>query len=442
MMQEKLSRFFRLRDNRTEFSTEITAGITTFLTMSYIIAVNPAILSLHGRGIPFAGAMTATIVVASLSTILMGLMANLPYALAPGMGLNAFFAYTLVAGMGLSWQTALGTVLLSGVIFIVLTVAGLRRAVVRAIPEAIRYGVASGIGLFLAVIGLKAAGFIVPDEVTMVKFGGFSAGVVVFLAGFAITAVLAERGVRGALLMGIVLTTLLAAIPGRLVPGQSLLILPDTMMAIPDFQSAFFRFDLAGALRPELVGVIFVFLFTDMFDSISTFMGVAQVAGLKDGNGEPRNLNRALMVDALSTVMSGVAGTSSGTTYIESAAGVREGGRTGLTAVTAGLLFLPFLFFSPVVKMIPAVATAPVLVMVGFYMMSAIKNVNFSKLEEGLPAFTAMLLIPMCFSITQGICWSFLVYTLLMAFRGKIAHIPVLLWVIDALSILVLVMMG
>ncbi len=439
-MLKRIKKFFELEKNDTDFSTELTAGITTFLTMSYIIAVNPAILSLGGKGVPFAGTMTATVVVAALSTILMGLMANLPYALAPGMGINAFFAYTLVAGMGLPWQTALGAVLVSGVIFILLTAAGIRRAVVKAIPQGIRYGVASGIGLFLAVIGLRAASFVIPSEATMVKFGGFNTTVVVFLAGFAITAVLAARQIRGAMMIGIVLTTMIAAIPGRLIPGTMMVILPDTFVELPDFSTAFLQLDITGALRPELAGVIFVFLFTDMFDSLSTFMGVAQVAGLNDRNGEPRNLNKALMVDALSTVMSGLAGTSSGTTYIESAAGVREGGRTGLTALITGLLFIPFLFLSPAVKMVPAVATAPVLVMVGFYMMSAMKNVKFSKLEEGLPAFTAMLLIPMCYSITQGICWSFLVYSLLKVCNGKAREIPVLLWVIDVLSVFALIM--
>ncbi len=434
-----LEKRFRIRETGSSVATEIQAGLTIFLTMSYIIAVNPAILNLGGKGVPFHGALTGTIIVAALSSILMGLAANLPYALAPGMGLNAFFAFTLVAGMGISWQAALGTVFLSGVLFVILSVTPARELIVHAIPECIRLGTAAGIGLFLALIGLRGAGFIVHSDATMVAFGGFTPGVCIFLAGLALTAVLSARKVPGSLLLGIIITTVIAFGAGRVLPGEVMVMLPESVVSSPDFHSAFLKFDLLAALRPELAGAVFVFFFTDMFDSLSTFLAVAQVGNLRDENGRPRNLQKALLVDALSTTISGISGTSSGTTYVESAAGVKAGGRTGLTAVTAGLLFLPFLFFSPLVKMIPGVATAPVLVMVGFYMMSAIKDVRFSAIEEGFPAFVAMILIPLCYSITQGICWSFLIYTLLQVSRGNIKKISPVLWIIDVLAAAILV---
>ncbi len=426
---------FRLAENYTDIKTEIRAGITTFLTMSYIIAVNPMILSLGGKGVPFDGAFAATILVACISSLLMGLYANLPFALAPGMGLNAFFAYTLVAGMGIAWQTALGVVFLSGVLFLLMSATALREKVVTAIPESIRYGTAAGIGLFLALIGLKSAGFIVASPATLVGFGGFNSRVIVFLAGLGFTAILAARNIPANLLFGIVFTTAAAATAGRIFPGEIMVKFPSAFLSHPDFSAAFMKLDITGALRPELAGAIFVFCFTDMFDSLSTFLGVSQAGGLLDQDGTPRNIGKALLADAISTVISGIAGSSSGTAYIESAAGIKTGARTGLAAVTAGLLFLPFLFLAPLVQMMPEVATAPALVMVGFYMMSAIGRVDFSDLGHGLPAFCAMILIPLCYSITQGICWSFIVWTVLHAASGKWKEIPPAIWIIDALAL-------
>lgn len=430
--------FFQLDKNGTDLKTEIMAGITTFLTMSYIIIINPAILSTGEHGIPFAGALTATILVSSLSCILMGLYANLPYALAPGMGINAFFTFSVVLGMGVSWQTALGTVFISGIIFLFLSIFKVREMIVYSIPECIRYGVAAGIGLFLSLIGLKEAGFITSSPATLVRFAGFNSNVIVFLSGLAITSILVIKKIRGALLAGIIMTATAAFTCGRLWGETVLVTIPDQFFKSPDFSSAFFQLDIAGALQLSMLGVVFTFLFTDMFDSISTFLGVAQVAGLKDSSGQPKNIRQALIVDAVSTTISGLFGSSSGTTYIESAAGVEAGGRTGLTAVVAGLLFLPFLYLSPLVSMIPMLAVSPVLVLVGFYMMSAVRQIDFKNMSDSIPAFIALILIPLTYSITQGISWSFLFYIIIRLSQKRHCEIPLMLYVITFFSLIAL----
>lgn len=437
---EFFNTYFKLNENKTDLQTEIIAGATTFLTMAYIIVLNPIILSKGETGIPYAGVVTATILVAALSSILMGLYANLPFALAPGMGINAFFTYSVVMGMGVSWQTALGTVFISGLIFLLLSVFRIREMIVHAIPECIRFGVAGGIGLFLALIGLKEAGFIVHSDATLVTFGGFTPSVLIFLCGLALTSLLVVKKVRGSLLIGIAATTFLAYLNGRAWGSTMFVKIPESFVASPDFSLAFFKLNIVAALKPAMIGVIFTFLFTDMFDSISTFLGVAQVANLMDENGQPRNLRKALIVDAVSTTVSGLFGSSSGTTYIESASGVEEGGRTGLTAIITGLLFLPFLYLSPVIGMVPMLATSPVLVLVGFYMIGAVKKVNFKKMDEGIPAFLALIMIPLCYNITQGISWSFVFYVLLKLFTGKGKDIKPMLYVISVLAVLALVL--
>ncbi|MBL6990512.1 MAG: NCS2 family permease [Bacteriovoracaceae bacterium] len=432
--------FFKLDKNGTDVKTEIIAGLTTFLTMSYIIVVNPSILSTNGTGISFAGALTATVLVSAISSILMGLVANLPFALAPGMGINAFFTFSVILGMGVPWQKALGTVFISGIIFILLTLVKFREKIVFAIPECVRYGVATGIGLFLALIGLKQAGLIVASPATLIKFGGFTPQVILFLIGMLFTLFLFSRKIIGSLLISILFTTLIAFLNGRLWGSDILIKGPQSIMSDPDFSAVFFKLDISGAFSFELLAVIFTFLFTDMFDSISTFLGVSQVANLKDDKGRPKNLKRALFVDAISTTISGLFGTSSGTTYIESAAGVDQGGRTGLTAVVVGLLFLPFLYFSPVLQIIPSFATSPALVLVGFFMMSSIGKVKFSEFDEGMPAFLACILIPFTYSITQGISWALIAYTLLKIFKGKANELSGTIYVIDVLAIATLIL--
>lgn len=423
-----LEKLFKLKENNTNVKTEILAGVTTFLTMSYILAVNPMILS--KAGLPFSGVLTATILVSAISSILMGLVANLPFALAPGMGINAFFTFSMVIGMKMPWQTALGAVFVSGVIFLLMTVFRLREAIVKAIPQCVRLGVASGIGLFLCLLGLKSASFIVANPATLVSFGGFTPQTLIFLAGFAVTLFLENRKTHGSLLIGIIFTTLLALAHGRIWAGVPFVVAPEVFIATPDFHSVFFQLDVMAALSYGVIGSVFTLLFTDMFDSISTFLGVASVANMVDEKGEPKSFNKALLVDAISTAISGLFGTSSGTTYVESAAGVEQGGRTGMTAVVTGLLFIPFFWLAPVLQMIPACAVAPALILVGFFMLRVIAQVDWKDYEEGIPAFIALTMIPFTFSISHGISWSLISFLMLKIFNGKIKETDPVLWVV------------
>ncbi len=427
--------FFRLKENGTTVKTEVLAGVTTFLATMYIIVVNPAIIS--ATGMPFSGVLTATVLVSAFSSVAMGLYAGNPIVLAPGMGLNAFFTYSVVLGMGVRWETALGAVFWSGVIFIMLSVLNVRTAIVRAVPKQLRYAIAAGIGLFIAMIGFMNAKFVVADPNTVIGLGQLNAQTLTFLAGLALTAVLAARRVRGALILGIVASTLMAVPIGRWW-GDAPLVVWKGLTAPPDF-SLLFKLDLVGALRFSLWPVIFSMLFTDMFDSLSTFIGIAESANLSDEQGEPRAVKESLIVDGFSTLISGLLGTSAGTSYIESAAGIEEGGRSGLTAVVAGLLFLPFMAFSPLLSVVPSLATAPALVLVGAFMMRPVQNINWSNLDDAVPALLALMLIPLTYSITQGIIWGFLCWTVVKIAVGKRHEVSPVLLAIDAFAILSLI---
>lgn len=401
--------------------------------MMYIIVVNPAILS--DAGMSFSAVLTATVLVSALSSIAMGLWARNPIALAPGMGLNAFFTYFVVGVLGVPWQTALGAVFWSGIVFLILSIFKVRVHIVKAIPQQIRYAVAAGIGLFIAFIGFKNAGFIVGNDATYVGLGTLSIPVLTFLLGLLITSVFVVKKVKGALLWGIIITTILSIPIGRIAGwGNASLVSWNGLFAAPDF-SLFFALDFTGSLTLAMVPVIFAFLFTDMFDSLSTFVGVAEAGDLKDKNGEPRNIRESLVVDGLSTTISGLFGSSPGTSYIESASGIEAGGRSGLTAVVAGLLFLPFMFFSPVLSVVPAIATAPVLVLVGVFMMKPVLKIKWDAMDMAIPAFLAMFLIPLTYSITQGIIWGFLSWTLIKLIVGKWKEISWTLIIIDLLAI-------
>lgn len=432
---------FRFKERGTNVKTEIRAGIATFLTMAYIIVVNPSILA--NAGMPFDGVLFATVLVCAVSSILMGLVANLPFGLAPGMGINAFFTFSLVIGMGISWQTALGAVFISGIIFLILSIFKVREIIVRAIPATIRYAVAAGIGIFLALIGLTSVGFIVSNPATVVGFGGMNAQTIIFIVGLFITGFLVIKKVKGALIYGIVATSVIALVVSLITVsrgGEAFVQLPKGVFALPSLE-VFFKLDIVSAFSLGMILPIFTLIFTDMFDSISTFIGVSEVGGFIDEKtGEPENVGRALLVDAFSTTISGLFGTSSGTTYIESAAGVEEGGRTGLTAVVTGLLFIPFMFLSPLLSFIPGVATAPILVLVGIFMIKPLRRVEWGDFEEAIPAFLALILIPLTYSITQGIIWGFISYTLIKLVRGKGKEIHPALYVIDAFAILSLVL--
>ena len=428
---------FKLSELGTNARVEALAGLTTFLTMAYIIVVNPLVLG--DAGVPFDGALFSTVMVAGLSSILMGLVANLPIAVAPGMGLNAFFSYTLVLGLGLSWQQALGAVFLSGVVFIVISLPGLnlREAIVRAVPPGVRLGVAAGIGLFLALIGMINAGVIVANPATVVGFGGFNSTFVLFVIGIVVAGVLLARKVTGALLLSIVITTVAAALFQAFGWVEGIVALPSSLIALPSFETVL-ALDLSGVLSVSLIAPVFALLFTDMFDSISTFVGVTKVAGLTEPDGTPKNVGKAMLADAVSTTFSGLVGSSSGTSYIESAAGVNAGGRSGLTAVVTGLLFLPFMFLSPLLGLVPGVATAPVLVVVGLFMMTALRDMDWGDYENVVPAFVALISIPFTYSITTGIVLGFIVYVLMKILTGKLAEVPIVLWVIFALSVALL----
>ena len=438
-MKGFIENIFKIQKNNTTIATEIRAGIATFLTMAYIIVVNPLILK--DAGMPFHGVLFATVMVSCISSILMGVVANLPFALAPGMGINAFFTYTLVGG-GTPWQVALGAVCISGIIFMILSSWGIREKIVAAIPLHLRYAVAAGIGLFLGFIGLKNAGVITSHPATFVTFGRPGIQQLLFAFGLIITSILVYRKIKGALIIGIIATAVsmwgtshIYALTG-LTPFASL---PSEYVAYPD-TSLFCSLNIGDALSLSLVVPIFTLLFTDMFDSISTFVGVAEVGGFIDRTtGLPHNVGKALFVDGFATFISGIFGTSSATTYIESAAGVEEGGKTGLTAVIAGLLFLPFMWLSPLLSFIPAVATAPVLVLIGLFMMHPLSHINWKDISQSLPAFVTCLMIPLSYSITQGIVWGFLSYTCICLATCKWKELSPTLIAIDVCAVIALI---
>ncbi|MBN2708428.1 MAG: NCS2 family permease [Calditrichaceae bacterium] len=416
--------------------TEIIAGITIFMAAMYIIVVNPSILS--DAGMPFSGVLTATVLVSAFSSIAMGLYARNPILVAPGMGLNAFFAYTVVQGMQVSWQIALGAVFWSGVIFILLSVFNIRTHILNAIPKQIRYGVAAGIGLFITLIGFLKSGFIITPQSGYTARAIFTPQIITFLTGLALTSILLVRQVKGAMLLGIVFTTLISIPLGRLY-GIETIVEWKGFWDAPDL-SLLFSLDLINSLKFSMIPVIFAFLFTDMFDSLSTFVGVAEAGGLIDKNGEPRRIKESLIVDGAATTLAALFGSSPGTSYIESAAGIEEGGKSGIPAIVAGILFLPFMFFSPLLSIIPEIATAPVLILVGIFMIRPILKINWLQMDDAIPAFLAILLIPLTYSITQGIIWGFLSWTLLKLVTGKFKEIPLALWIIDIFCIIALVL--
>ncbi len=432
--------FFELERHQTSRSTELIAGISSFLATSYIIVVNPAILS--QTGMPFSGVLTATVLVSFFSTLMMGLYARSPILVAPGMGLNAFFAFTAVAALKIPWQEALGAVFWSGIFFLILTLLNIRVLILRAIPRPLRYAIAGGIGLFITLIGFSNAGFIVHRPATLIGIGHLGPATLTFLAGLLFTAILIARKTKGAILYGIIFTTSLAWPLGRWwgidawsVTGSTPLIKSAGWWAVPDF-SLLFSLDLIHSLRWAFIPVIFSFIFTDLFDSLSTLVGLAEAADLLDEKGEPRHIRRALFTDAVATTIAGLLGSSPGTAYIESAVGIEAGGRTGLTAIVAALLFLPFLFLSPLLATIPAIATAPALVLVGVFMLRPISRIQWQQPDEAIPAFLALTLIPFTYSITQGIIWGFLSWTFIKFGSGRRRELTLPLLVIDALALL------
>lgn len=379
--------------------------------MAYILVVNPAILATEGTGLESDRVLTATVLVCFSSTLLMGLYARLPYAIAPGMGLNAFFTYTLVLGQGVRAEVALGLVFWSGVVFLVLSVTPAREAIANAIPASLRSGAAAGIGIFLTFIGLENAGVVVAHPVTLVTFGELDHRVVFFAISLAVAAALLRRKHPLALLASVGIATLLGALTGDVT-------LPETPVATPDFGGVL-AIDPLGALSWALVPALVALVCTDLFDSLSTFVGVADATGLHDADGKPTRLREGLIVDALATMISGLVGSSPGTTYIESASGIEAGGRSGRTAIVCALCFVPCLFLAPIVGAIPSFATAPVLVLVGATMFGSLFKKPLEHVEDLVPLYLTAVLIPLTFSITQGILWGFIAHVVLYALCGR-----------------------
>lgn len=423
-------KYFRLQEHGTNMKTEVIAGITTFMTMAYILAVNPYILS--AAGMDKDGVFTATAIASFVAIAVMAFYANLPIALAPGMGLNAFFAYTVVLHMGYSWEMAITAVFIEGIIFIILTFFKVREAIIESIPVNLKHAIAVGIGLYIALIGFQNAGIIVGNPNTLVTLGNVhDPKVILAMAGIIITSVLLVFKVKGALIIGIIITTLIGIPFGiTALPEKGLMSLP------PSLESVFFKFDFSRVFSWDMILVIFTFLFVDIFDTVGTLVGVCSKADLLDKKGSVPNAGRALFADAIGTTAGAMLGTSTVTTYIESASGVQVGGKTGLTALVVGILFLLALFFAPLFLMIPGAATAPALVLVGLFMISPIQKIDLNDYAESIPVFMTIIIMPLAYSISEGIAFGMLSYVLIKLFTGKWKEISILLYILALLFIL------
>ncbi len=406
-----MEKYFKLTENGTDVKREVIGGITTFLTMAYIIAVNADILGTKGVGMPAGAIVTATCLTAGITTIFMGLYANLPFALASGMGLNAFFAFSVVLGMKVPWQVALTAVFVEGIIFILLSLTNVREMVVNAIPTNLKYAVTAGIGLFIAFIGFSNAGIVVSSEATKLAMGDLtSPTVIIATIGILLTVVLSKKNVKGAILWGILGSSIVAWIYAYISPeaaASHMIFMPNGIFKYESLKPIAFKLDFSYLLDPSKIAsfmtIVFTFLFVDFFDTVGTLVGVASKVGMVDEEGRVKNAGKALLVDAIGTTLGAVAGTSTVTTYVESSAGVAVGARTGLASVVTGILFLIALFFSPIFVSIPGCATAPALIIVGFYMIDSIRKIDFSDYTEGVPAFFTLALMPLTYSIGDGL---------------------------------------
>ncbi|MBU5483378.1 NCS2 family permease [Clostridium sp. MSJ-11] len=457
-----LDSYFKLSENNTNVKTEIIAGITTFITMAYIIFVNPGILmqaGMNSQGLLGADAVNAginalndpvvasvfaaTCISAAIGTFIMGLYAKVPFAQAPGMGLNAFFTFSVCLTLGYTWQQALAAVFISGLLFILMTLTSIREKIVDAIPQNLKLAISGGIGLFIALIGLKSGNIVVSDPATLVAFGDFTnPGTILTLIGIAITAILMARGVKGSILIGILLTTIIGVPLGvtKLAPMSQLVSAP------PSLAPTLFQLDLKGLLNVGGVGVasallnvfmvVISFSLVDMFDTIGTLVGTAQKANMLDENGKMKNMNKALMADAVATTCGAFLGTSTVTTFVESTAGISEGGRTGLTSVVTGFMFLLAMFFTGLVGIVPAEATAPALVIVGVLMIGAVTKINFDDFTEALPAFFTMAIMPFTYSIANGIAAGIIFYPIVKVTTGKGKEVHPVVYILAALFIL------
>jgi AGZA family xanthine/uracil permease-like MFS transporter len=432
-LKKLLYEYFKIKENNSSIPREIIGGITTFMTMAYIVFVNPAILS--KAGMDSSAVLVATALSASFGSILMGLLANYPFALAPGMGLNAYFTYTVVLQLGFSWQAALGAVFISGLIFFLLTLIRIRQLLIKGIPDSLKNSISAGIGLFIALIGLEQGGIIVRNDQTLIALGNLGEmGPLLSIAGIIIIAILSARHIYGSILIGIVSIWIISIIIG------------DTTFngffnAPPSILPVFLKLDLKSALDVGFYSIVFVILFVDLFDATGTFIGVAKQGGFMIGGELPR-MTRALSVDALTAMFGSLMGTSTTTVYVESTTGILAGGRTGLTAVIVGILFLLSIFISPLASSIPTYAIAPALVIVGAYMTQSIVEVDWGDFTECLPSFLLIRFMPFTFSIANGIVIGVIVNPLLKLFTGRLKETTVLLWILAAIFILRFIYMG
>ena len=428
-----MEKFFKLKEHGTNVKTEVIAGFTTFMTMAYILAVNPDILS--ATGMDKGAVFTATVVSSIIATLIMSLLANLPFALAPGMGLNAFFAFTVVLGMGYSWQTALTAVFIEGIIFVVLTIFNVREAIVNSIPVNMKRAISVGIGLFIAFIGLQNAKIIVNNDSTLLGLGNITSGSgLLAILGIIITAILLAYNVKGAILLGIFITTIIG------IPMGLTKLSPHASFIPPSLEPIAFKLDFSNIFTPNMFIVMFTFLFVDMFDTVGTLVGVCTKANMLTKGGEVPRCKQALFADAVGTVVGACLGTSTVTTYVESASGVAEGGKTGLTSLVVAILFTISLFLSHIFLSIPSAATAPALIIVGLFMMTPILEINFDDYTESIPAFICIIFMPFAYSIAEGITFGVLSFTILKFVSGKTKDISLLTWILSALLLIKILM--
>ena len=435
--ESAIERYFKIREKGSSVRTEILAGLTTFIALAYIIFVNPNILS--EAGIPKEAAIASTIWIAALSTMVMGVVANYPVALAPGMGLNAFFAYYVCGTLGLHWTVALGAVFFSGVLFLILTISHIRQAIINAVPQNLRVAIGVGIGLFIAFIGLKGTGLIVPDKATFIGLGHVTDPTTMLsLFGLVLTGALMARNVQGSILIGIVATTALSMCLGYSPIPHGIGDIVSTSM--PHMGEPFGQLDIMGAWNYGIVSIIFTFTVVELFDNMGTLIGLTSKAKLVKPNGEIENLDRALTTDAVGTIFSSIFGTSTVTSYIESAAGIAAGGKTGLTAVTVSICFFIALLFAPLVGLVPGFATAPPLILVGALMMAEVGKINFQDFSDGLPAFLTIIMMPLTGSIANGFAFGFVSYAFMKTAVGKYKEVSWIMWLVSIAFIINLVM--
>lgn len=424
-----LNKLFGFDSKKHNIRTEIVAGITTFLTMSYILAVNPSMFGLL-EGMPAGAVFTTTALAAIIGTLAMAFLAKLPFGLAPGMGLNAFFVFTVCMGMGYSWQFALTAVFIEGILFIIMTITNIREAIVNAIPKNLRYAIGGGIGLFIAFIGMQNAGIIVNDDATLIALGDITSGTALLaLIGLVITGVLYALNVKGAMLIGILVTTVIG-IPMGITEFKGIVSTPESISPI------FCKFEWHNIFTLDMLVIVFTFLFIDLFDTVGTLVGVSTKAKMVDENGRIPKLKQAFMADAIATTAGAMLGTSTTTTYVESAAGVAQGGRTGLTAFSIACCFAIALFFSPLFLSVPGAATAPVLILVGMLMMEPVRNIDFDDATEAIPSFITLIMMPLAYSISAGIMLGMISYVIINICCGKFKKLTPAMYILAVLFIL------